>query len=137
MPKSLHIYHLHIGGADADALEWRALLAPKYAQRLRQMGVTHVESAAEADVVVVTGLLTARNVDAVLTELARTPSPSVVVAAGDAANSGGRWAKAKLPGLSRHHLSYYVEVGVSVPGSPPTPQALIAGLVAAGKMLGD
>ena len=125
-----------MGGPDADALEWRALLAPRYAQRLQQMGIAHVNSARDADVVVVTGLLTVRNLDAVLGELATIPTPSVVVAAGDAATGGGKWSGAQMPGVARHHLGHYVEIGVAVPGDPPNPQALIAALAAATEMLG-
>ena len=134
--RSLFVYHLHMGGPDAAALEWDALLAPRFAQRLQQMGVVHVSNVSEADVVVVTGLLTARNLDTVLAELARMPSPSVLVSAGDAAINGGEWAKGHMPTLSRHALGYYAEVGVSVPGEPPTPQALIAALAAAAVILG-
>ena len=135
--KSLYVYHLHMGGPDADALEWRALLASRYGQRLQQMGVTHVGSAKEADVVVVTGVLTARNLDSVLQELAAMPSPSAVIAAGDAAVGDGKWSHPHMPGLARHHLGHYVEITVSVPGDPPTPQALIAALAAAAEMLGQ
>jgi Ni,Fe-hydrogenase III small subunit len=134
--RSLYVYHLHMGGPDSDALEWRALLASRYALRLQQMGVAPVSSASEADVVVVTGLLTARNIDVVLQELASMPSPSVVIAAGDAASGDGKWANMRMPGLSPHNLGHYVEIAVSVPGDPPTPQALIAALAAAAKMVG-
>src|SRR4051812_46966397 len=91
--KSLYVYHLHMGGPDVDALEWQSLRSPRFAPRLEQTGVTHVNSPADADVVILTGLLLARNVDAVLGELSRVPSPAVLVAAGDAAISGGSWAK--------------------------------------------
>src|SRR5438874_1231657 len=90
---SLSVYHLHMGGPDADAIEWQALLSPRFAPRLAQMGVTHVKSAGDADVVVVTGLLTERNLDSALTELASMPSPSVLVAVGDCAINGGSWSK--------------------------------------------
>ncbi len=135
MAGSLDVYHLHMGGPDNAALEWRALYAPRFAPRLKNMGVTFTESAAEADVVVVTGLLTQRNVDAVLGELESSPAPSVLMAAGDAAINGGAWAKADMPALSPYALSHYADVRISVPGDPPTPQALIAGLVAAAELL--
>jgi Ni,Fe-hydrogenase III small subunit len=132
---SLSVYHLHMGGPDADALEWQALLSPRFAPRLAQMGVTHASSTSTADVVVVTGLLTDRNLDAVLAELASMPSPSVLVVVGDCAINGGPWAKAHMASPSLHPLSYYADVQVSVPGDPPTPQALIAALSAAAQIL--
>ena len=133
--RSLFVYHLQMGGPDADALEWRALLSPRFSPRLEQMGVTHVSSPDDADIVVLTGLLTERNLDFVLTELARVPSPSVLIAAGDAASTGGLWQQLGLPSLAPFPLSHYADVQVTVPGSPPTPQALIASLVAAAEIL--
>ena len=133
--RSLFVYHLHMGGPDSDALEWRALRSSRFAPRLAQMGVQHVENASEADVVVLTGVLTRRNLDAVLTELARVPSPSAVIAAGDAAINGGQWAKLALPGVSEYPLAHYLDAQVTVPGDPPTPQALIAALAAAAEIL--
>ena len=81
--RSLYVYHLHMGGPDGAAIEWRSLLSPRFATRLEQAGVRHVSSPEGADVVVLTGLLTARNLDAVLSALSRVPSPAVLVAAGD------------------------------------------------------
>jgi Ni,Fe-hydrogenase III small subunit len=133
--KSLFVYHLHMGGPNADALEWQALLSPRFDARLKHLGVSMARSAEEADVVVVTGLLTARNMDAVFAELARMPSPSVLIAAGDCAINGGVWARANMPGLAPHPLSHFAHVDISVPGDPPTPQALIASLAAASDLL--
>jgi Ni,Fe-hydrogenase III small subunit len=81
-------------------------------------------------VLVVTGLLTQGNLDAVLREIARMPQPSLVVAAGDAAINGGVWARLGLPGLPLYPLSHYVDVQITVPGTPPAPQALLAALAA-------
>jgi Ni,Fe-hydrogenase III small subunit len=135
--KSLYVYHLHMDGPDTDALEWRALFAPRFARQLEHMGVAHVSSAAEADVVVVTGLLMTGNLDTVLVALAGLPSPSVVMAAGDAAINGGIWSRLGMPALARHPLSYYVDVSVPVPGDPPTPDDLIKGLQQAAEILGS
>ena len=133
--RSLFVYHLHMGGPNTDALEWQALLSPRFEPRLRSMGITHVWSAADADVVVVTGLLLQNNIEAVLTELAKVPSPSVLIAAGDSAINGGTWANAGLPGLSPHPLLHYTDVNITVPGERVTPQALLAALAAAAKHL--
>ena len=126
--RSTSVYHLHLGGADADALEWRALLAPRFEARLAQMGVYLVDAASEADVVVITGLLTARNLDRAMVELDAMPAPSVLVAVGDAAVNGGIWARNDVPGLAPYPLSHYADVSLTVPGNPPTPQVLLAAL---------
>jgi Ni,Fe-hydrogenase III small subunit len=129
------VYHLHLGGADGDALEWRGLLAPRFQARLKQLGVCLVDSAAEADVVVVTGLLTARNLNVAMLELEAMPAPSVLVAVGDAAVDGGIWARSTAPGLAPYPLSHYADVALMVPGSPPSPQALLEALSAASRMV--
>src|SRR5687768_15222595 len=133
---SLYVYHLHMGGPDAAAVEWSALYAPRFEARVRHSSVSHVNSAADADVVVVTGLLTARNLDAVLVELATMPSPSVLVAAGDSAinpDFGLESSAGSHPKL--FPLSHYADIHISVPGNPPSPQALIAALAAASNLL--
>jgi Ni,Fe-hydrogenase III small subunit len=133
--KSVYVYHLHMGGPDVDALEWRSLRSPRFAPRLEQAGITHVYSPAEADVIIITGLLLVRNLDAVLAELARVSSPAVLVAAGDAAINGGPWARLNMPHLALYPIGHYADVQVTVPGDPPTPQALIAALAAASEIL--
>jgi membrane-bound hydrogenase subunit mbhJ len=133
--KSISVYHLHMGGPDGDALEWRALKAPRYDARLKTLGVRFVESAWEADVIVLTGLLLATTLDHVLQELSNLPQPTVVVAAGDSAINGGQWAKLEMPGLAPYSLDHYVDIQISVPGDPPTPQALLAALAAAAERL--
>jgi Ni,Fe-hydrogenase III small subunit len=133
--RSIAIYHLHMGGPDADAVEWRALMSPRFEGRLKGMGARFVDSALDADVMVVTGLLLTASMDDVLAEIAGLPTPSVLVAAGDNAINGGQWARLEMPGLDAHHLQHYAEVQITVPGDPPTPQALIAALAAAAELM--
>ncbi len=126
---------MHLGGADAPALEWRALFTPRYQARLKQLGVCLVDAASRGDVVVVTGVLTLRNLDSAMLELDAMPARSVLVAAGDAAIDGGIWARNDAPGLALYPLSHYVEVSLAVPGSPPTPQALLDALATAARLI--
>ncbi len=122
----LSVYLLHMGGPNGDALEWQALSSVRFLARLRKLGLIQVSSPGEADVIVVTGVLTERNRDTVIGELAKMPASSSLVIAGDAAIDGGAWAD--MPGLSEYPLSHYIDVQITVPGSPPTPQALLAAL---------
>ena len=133
--KSISVYHLHMGGPDADAQEWRALKAPRYDARLKALGVRFVESSWEADVMVLTGLLLAATLDSVLQELANLPQPAVLVVVGDCAVNGGQWAKLEMPGLAPFPLSHYADIQISVPGDHPTPQVLLAALAAAAERL--
>src|SRR5436305_847992 len=98
--RSLSVYHLHMGGPDADASQVRDLPSPMFEARLRQMGAAFVQSAAGADVMLVTGLLTEKNLDAVLAQVAALPSPALVITVGDNATSGGTWAHLDSPALA-------------------------------------
>ena len=40
-----------------------------------------------------------------------------------------------MPGLDPHGLSHYAEVQITVPGDPPTPQALLAAIAAAAELM--
>ncbi|HUP28287.1 MAG TPA: hypothetical protein VM409_07620, partial [Chloroflexia bacterium] len=51
--------------------------------------------------------------------------------------AGSRWRLLEMPGLPPYPLTHYVDVQISIPGNPPTPQALAAALAAAAKILGD
>ncbi|HEY0069118.1 MAG TPA: hypothetical protein VGE04_04030 [Chloroflexia bacterium] len=135
--RSISVYHLHLGGADAAALEWRALLAPRFQVRLKQLGVCVVDAASAADVVVVTGLLTARNLDRAMLVLEAMPTPSVLVAAGDEAIDGGMWVASDVPGLAPYPLTHYADVSLLVPGSPPSPEALLEALGAAARLVAN
>jgi membrane-bound hydrogenase subunit mbhJ len=133
--RSLSVYHLHMGGPDGDALEWQALKAQRFEARLKAIGVRFVKSAWDADVAVLTGLLLVSTLDTVLQELSNLPQPTVLVAVGDCAINGGRWAQLRMSGLAAYPLSHYADIQISVPGDPPTPQALIAALAAAAERL--
>ncbi len=123
--RSLGIYHLHMGGPDGDAAACGSLLAPRFEVRLREIGARFVRHAGEADVMLLTGVLLGRNVDAVRREIASLPQPSCIVAVGDCTINGGLWAKLEMPGLAAYSIGHYVEVQFRVAGSPPTPQEII------------
>ncbi len=111
--KSISVYHLHMGGPDSDALEWRALYAPRFEARLKGIGVSFTNTAWEADVLVLTGLLLASNLDDVLYELSNLPQTTVIIAAGDCAINGGQWARLEMHGLAPHPLSHYASWSIS------------------------
>lgn len=123
--RSVEIHHLHMGGPDLDAAACRSLLAPKYSVQLRALGVRFVAHASEADILLLTGVLLARNVDAVLKEIASLPQPSCIVAVGDCAAGGGRWAELKMPGLASYPIGHYVDLQYHLPGDPPSPADII------------
>ncbi|HST04497.1 MAG TPA: hypothetical protein VLQ48_07145 [Chloroflexia bacterium] len=123
--RSIAVYHLHMGGADGDAAACDALRAPRFEARLAALGIYFVPTAAQADVMLVTGLLLAHDLDGVLREIALLPQPSTLIAVGDCAINGGQWSKLEMPGLSAHPLSHYADIPFLVPGDPPAPHDIL------------
>lgn len=124
--KATAIYHLHMGGPDGDAAACEALRSPRFETLLNGMGAHLVNTAAEADVLLLTGLLLHSNLDATLREIASMPQPSAIVAVGDAAINGGPWADLEMPGLSPYPIMHYADIQTVVPGNPPTPHEILA-----------
>ena len=109
-----------------------ALAGPDY--DITQQGWDIVASPRHADVITVTGPM----VDAMRGPASRTleaaPDPKVVVAVGDCAAGCGAFA-----GTSGVGTGAGVELGATivVPGCPPNPSAIKAGLQLAARALGD
>jgi len=95
---------------------------------VEQLGCRYTEDASEADILLVTGPLTVRARDEVLRLCAQATQGAVTVAVGVCPVSGGvfRDSYAVVGPLARH-----LPVDVNVPGCPPRPQALLAGIAEA------
>src|SRR5450631_599674 len=123
--RSLSIRQVDAGSCNGCELEIHALSNAFY--DLERLGLRFVASPRHADVLMVTGPVTKNMREALLRTYNATPSPKWVVAVGDCAIDGGVFAK-----------SYAVEGGVKdvvpvdlhIPGCPPNPKALLAGLLA-------
>jgi len=123
--RSLAIREVDAGSCNACELEIHALNNAFY--DLERFGLRFVASPRHADVLLVTGPVTKNMREALLRTYAATPDPKWVVAVGNCAADGGIFAG-----------SYAVEGGVSkvvpvdlhIPGCPPTPEALLKGLLA-------
>lgn len=128
--RSVHIRHVDAGSDGSDEWEVLALLNPVY--DVHRLGVFFTASPRHADILLVTGA-GARGMTA---PLRRTydgmPDPRVVIATGTDAVSGGlhTGTYATTAGVAGT-----VPVDVWVPGSPPTPFALLhAILLATGRL---
>jgi len=86
-----------------------------------------VASPRHADVLLVTGPVTQNMRMALERTYAATPAPKWVVAVGDCASNGGIFAEstACVGGVSK-----VVPVDLHIPGCPPSPTALLRGLLA-------
>ena len=123
--RSLSIRHVDAGSCNGCELEIHALSNAFY--DLERFGLRFVASPRHADVLTVTGPVTKNMREALLRTYNATPDPKWVIAVGACAGDGGLFAG-----------SYAVEGGVNdvvpvdltIPGCPPNPKALLAGLLA-------
>jgi len=123
--RSLSIREVDAGSCNGCELEIHALNNAVY--DLERFGIRFVASPRHADVLLVTGPVTANMREALERTYAATPGPKWVVAVGDCARDGGLFAGsyACVGGVSAA-----VPVDLHIAGCPPTPLALLEGLLA-------
>jgi Ni,Fe-hydrogenase III small subunit len=121
--RSLSIRHVDAGSCNGCELELHALSNIVY--DLERFGLRFVASPRHADVLLVTGPPTRNLVEALRATWAATPDPKWVVAVGDCAVDGGvfKGSYAVVGGVAAA-----LPVDLVVPGCPPTPQQILAGL---------
>jgi len=123
--RSLAIREVDAGSCNACELEIHALNNAFY--DLDRFGLKFVASPRHADVLLVTGAVTRNMAEALRRTFDAVPAPKWVVAAGDCALNGGLFAGsyAVLGGVDA-----VLPVDLAIPGCPPTPAALLKGLLA-------
>jgi Ni,Fe-hydrogenase III small subunit len=123
--RSLSIRQIDAGSCNACELEIHALGNAFY--DLERFGLRFVASPRHADVLLVTGPVTKNMREALERTWRATPAPKWVVAAGGCARDGGIFAGsyACVGGVSA-----VIPVDLHIPGCPPTPTALLKGLIA-------
>jgi Ni,Fe-hydrogenase III small subunit len=125
--RSLHVRQVDAGSCNGCELEIAATANPVF--DLERFGIHFVASPRHADLLLVTGPVTRNMERALLRTLEATPEPRVVVAVGACGCSGGIFGEgtyASVGGVDR-----VVPVDIYVPGCPPSPRAILAGLLAA------
>jgi Ni,Fe-hydrogenase III small subunit/formate hydrogenlyase subunit 6/NADH:ubiquinone oxidoreductase subunit I len=127
--RSLHIRHVDTGSDGAVEQEIAALLNPYY--DMQRLGLFFTASPRHADVLLVTGPVTVPMEQPLRRTYEAMPEPRVVIAAGTDACSGGIWTGAEVRG----GVDQVLPVDVYIPGDPPSPIALLHGLLlAAGRV---
>ena len=123
--RSLSIREVDAGSCNACELEIHALNNPVY--DLERFGIRFVASPRHADVLLVTGPVTGNMREALYRTWDATPDPKWVVACGACAIDGGLFKDgyAVTGGVSE-----VVPVDLRIPGCPPRPVELLAGLLA-------
>ena len=123
---SLAIRHVDAGSCNGCELEIHMLNNAYY--NIEGLGIKFVASPRHADLLLVTGPVT-RNMEAALKRtFDAMPAPKLVVAAGDCGCSGGVFGESYA---SCGRVSNVIDVDVAVPGCPPTPTALLQGILTA------
>jgi Ni,Fe-hydrogenase III small subunit len=108
-----------------------ACLSPRY--DVEQLGILMEGSPRHADILVVCGPVTRTTCEAMQTVYAQIPNPKVVVAIGSCPASGNVFVGS--PTIVGP-LDRIIPVDVFVPGCPPRPDAIVAGIARAAAILG-
>lgn len=128
--RSVHIRHVDAGSDGSEEWEVLALLNPVY--DVHRLGIFFTASPRHADILLVTGAGAHGMAAPLRRTYDGTPDPKVVIAAGADAVSGGIVAPSYATGEGVGDL---VPVDIWVPGSPPSPFALLhAILLAIGRL---
>jgi Ni,Fe-hydrogenase III small subunit len=124
--RALTIRQVDAGSCNGCELEIHALGNPYY--NIEGLGIKFVASPRHADMLLVTGPVSKHMAIALQRTYDATPEPKLVVAVGECGCNGGIFGEsyASLGGVAN-----VIPVDVAIPGCPPTPTALLAGILAA------
>ena len=122
--RSLAIRQVDTGSCNGCELEIGGLAGPHY--DLERFGLSFVASPRHADCLLVTGPVTRNMAEALRRTWEATPDPKLVIAVGECAGDGGifRGSYAVVGGVRE-----VVPVDALISGCPPSPAALLAGLL--------
>jgi formate hydrogenlyase subunit 7 len=124
--RSLHIRHVDAGSCNACESEIKLLTSPYY--DLHRLGLFFTPAPRHADLLLVTGPITRAMEGPLLRTYEAMPDPRLVVAVGACPCSGGVFGPSPYV---RGSLAEVLPVDVFIPGCPPSPLALIHGLLLA------
>ena len=135
--RALTIRHVDAGSCNGCELEIHALNNPYY--NLEGAGIRFVASPRHADVLLVTGPVSVNMEEALRRTYDATPNPKRVIALGDCAHCGGIFSgsidsagRVTSPNYAtRGPISAIIPVDHTIPGCPPTPQAILTGILEA------
>ena len=124
--RALCIRHIDAGSCNGCELEIHALNNPLY--NLEGLGIRFVASPRHADLLLVTGPVSKHMEVALKLTYEATPDPKLVVALGDCGCTGGIFGESYA---SCGRVSNVIPVDVAVPGCPPNPRRILAGILTA------
>ncbi|MGH2501823.1 MAG: NADH-quinone oxidoreductase subunit B family protein [Ktedonobacterales bacterium] len=130
--RSLHIRHVDAGSCNACESEVKLLTSPYY--DMHRLGLFFTPSPRHADLLLVTGAITRAMIPPLRRTYEAMPDTRLVVAVGACACGGGVFGPSAY---TAGDLSDILPVDAYIPGCPPTPLALLAGLLLAIDRVGE
>jgi Ni,Fe-hydrogenase III small subunit len=124
--RALCIRQVDAGSCNGCELEIHALGNPIY--NVESLGIRFVASPRHADLLLVTGPVSRHMEVALLRTYDATPDPKLVVAVGDCGACGGMFGTGYA---TMGPVSSVIPVDVIVPGCPPAPARILAGILTA------
>lgn len=122
--KSLWVFHLATGSCNNCDIEFLDCLTPRH--DIERFGMLLTGSIKHADVLLVTGAVNRQCIPRIKRLYEQMPQPRLVVAIGECALSRGVFIHSYNCPLPLDHV---IPVDVYIPGCPPRPEAIIAGLI--------
>jgi len=124
--RALAIRHVDAGSCNGCELEIHSLNNAYY--NIEGLGIHFVASPRHADMLLVTGPVSRHMEIALKRTFDATPDPKLVVAIGDCGSDGGIFGESYA---SCGKIANVLPVDVTVPGCPPTPTAILQGILTA------
>jgi len=122
--KSLWVFHLATGSCNNCDIEALDCLTPRH--DIERFGMLLTGSIKHADVLLVTGAVNRQCIPRIKNIYEQMPKPRLVAAIGECALSRGIFIHSYNCPMPLDHV---IPVDVYIPGCPPKPEAIIAGLV--------
>jgi Ni,Fe-hydrogenase III small subunit len=118
-PRAVAIRHVDAGSCNGCEHELGATLGPRY--DLQRFGLAITASPRHADVLLITGAVTANMRGPLLVAYASMPEPRLVAALGDCALGCGVLGDAATAGRG---VAAHIPVDIRIPGCPPPPDVI-------------